>query len=75
MKDEYWMHSESEAIYAVRVGDDGTLKSARRPLHPSEITTAQGAVHERGGPAPIDHIRGINLDVAATHIIIDGGDR
>ncbi len=78
----YWQHVGTGEVFAVRVGDDGAIVSARGPLTPAEIgvalfDTPDLSVASRGAPTPADvetdaaplvHGRDIILDWEAEYL-------
>ena len=85
----YWQHVGTGEVFAVRVDDGGRLVSARGPLTPAEVgavlfgdPTLDAALHdaptttdEGTDAAPLDHLRGVNLDQDTEYISLAPFDR
>ncbi|HUS83494.1 MAG TPA: hypothetical protein VM013_09610 [Dehalococcoidia bacterium] len=59
MKSQYWRHTRTGEVYAVIVGDDGTVTGACGPLPQDEITAAhleEGAFHFHDEPELVEDI-------------------
>jgi hypothetical protein len=85
----YWQHVGTGEVFAVRVGDDGRLVSARGPLAPAEVgavifgapalgTAWRGApttAGEETDATTLDHLRGATLDRDTEYISLAPFDR